>query len=727
MALKKLALISLLLCPVSAFGQAGGIPGLPNAPTISSEDSVPIGHNNGDFKTTLGQIAQLFGLVLPTIDLNFSAGLYVGQNCTSLLSCVSATNNGGYAQWSDGHWSSFASNTPRVTDLGLLYETLATTNSILWSRDMTQSAWTKTNVTAALTATGVDNTINSATLLTATGANGTSCQGVTLSNAPFGEFTGSFFLKRVSGAGEIDISMEGSVPGHSGTVWSPVTKGTGSLTTSWQRYVITYDGAAVSNPTICVRIVTSGDVVDVDFGQIEPRIWVTSPILTTAIAATRQPDNVSLTGSAASLLNASSATAILSSSGAAAGNFRHQISSPYFGGSPATGYLWQYAAMAMFYNDGSQGSGAVPYSICGNVSLIAANQSMALPSIFGFAWGAGKTTTACDGGTQQYAGAAAPSPQTWLFGSTTSGPTAYTTELKLYNSTLSNELLLATTQKTNNVSITDQIPTSGWQNYSQATAFQAEVGGTLAPFTGGATQNMYGFESGLASSGITAPIQLGNVGNLIRFNQFANNCGVDDDCEIGTYGGSERVELDGSTGAMGTAQFATATDAWMSYSLCIEPGAASTGNWFFNGQVHQTINPAGGGSPPFAMNTQIGEIGTVEFVSNGNQAVTVAYEWRQQRGVWVNYVLQLNFDPTGAQGKIHVWQNGVQVVNFNGITGETPTSGTQAYYWKFGIYRGQSPEYAAVRYANMTYSASSLAAKVASPDPIPTGYGTTCQ
>jgi hypothetical protein len=714
------------LLTVPAFGQSGGIPGLPTVPNLSSEDSVAVGHNGGDFKATLGQVAQLFGLTLPTIDLNFVSGVYLGQNCTTLTACLSATNNGGYAQWSDGHWSSFPNNTARVTDLGLLYETAATTNPILWSRDMSQSAWTKSNVTVAKTAVGIDNTPNAASTLTATSSNGTVCQSVTSSNPPFAEFTGSVFLKRVSGSGEVDISMEGTVPGHSGTVWSPVTKGSGSLSASWQRFVITYDATTI-NPTLCIRIVTNGDVVAADFGQIEPRVWVTSPILTSGTIATRQSDAVSFTNGAATLLNASAATAVFATSGAAAGNFRHQISSPYFAGSPSNGYLWQYAAMAMFFNDGGEGSGAPPYSICGNVALVSANQSMALPAIFGISWGNGTVSVVCDGGALQYSGGTAPSPQTWYIGSSTAGPTTYTTEIKLYNSKLGSDFFQSSTQKTNNASITDQIPDSGWSNFTQAAGFSAQVGGTLPAFSGGPTQNLYGFESGLNSSGVTGPIQFGSVGNMIRFNMYANNCGVDDDCTIGTFGGSERVELDGSTGATGNAQFATATDAWMSYSVCIEPGAALTSNWFFNGQVHQTINPAGGGSPPFDMNTKIGDIGRVEYVSDANQAVTVAYEWKQLRGVWYNYVLQLNFDPTGAQGKIHVWQNGIQVVNFNGVTGETPTSGTQQYYWKFGTYRGQSPEYEAVRYANMTYSTSSLAAKVASPDAIPSGYGTTCQ
>lgn len=702
--------------------------GLPNASNLAAADQVVVLQSGVLALASMQQVANLMGIVLPTVELNFASGAYTGLGCTSLTACTSATNNGGYAQWADGHWSAFAPNTARVTDQGLLYETVATTNVMLWSRDMSQSAWTKTNLTSALTATGIDNTPNAASTLTATSSNGTSCQTATITLSSFNEVTASVFLKRVTGTGEVDIALEPS-PGHGGTVYQPITvaNSQGALNGTWQRYTFTVPG--VSSPvTFCVRIVTNGDSVAADFAQAEPRVWATSPILTAGTTATRQPDDVSFTGGAATVLNSGTASVVVATSGAAAGNFRHQLSPPYIGGT-ANGYLWQFAPMAAFFNSGSQGAGVAPYAICGSVADIAANQSMALPAIFGYAWGStGNVLVGCDGGSIYYPGGAAPASQTWYVGSSTDGPTAYTTDVKLFAQALSQTQMAAATVKNNNVILTDQQPTAGeWNQYTGATTFPATVGGTLPAFSGGPTQNDYGIATGTLSSGINAPLQLGPVGNYIRFNMYANNCSVEDFCMTGSYGGSERAELDGSTGAMGTAQFASATDAWMSYSICIEPGAPLTSNWFFTGQVHQTINPSGGSSPPFAMNTIIGETGQVEFVNNGNQDFQIGNTWRQLRGVWYNYVLQLNFDPSGAQGKIHVWQNGTQIVNYNGVTGQTPTSGTQQYYWKFGVYRGQSPEYQAVRYANMTYSSSSLASKISSPDAIASGYGTTCQ
>jgi hypothetical protein len=166
----------------------------------------------------------------------------------------------------------------------------------------------------------------------------------------------------------------------------------------------------------------------------------------------------------------------------------------------------------------------------------------------------------------------------------------------------------------------------------------------------------------------------------------------------------------------------------VSFSYCVEAGAPTTSNWFIGGQFHQTLDPSGGASPPFLLTGKIGEYRQISFVTDGNQGGPVFYEWPIIRGVWENFVLQVNFDPTGVTGKVNMWRNGTQVVAYTGPTGETPGgAGTQNYYWKFGLYRSQTPEYEAVRFANMTFKSTSLLSKVSSPDAIPSGYGSTCQ
>lgn len=197
---------------------------------------------------------------------------------TSQLSITRATI--GYAQTSGGLWQSFASGVFRITDKGLLVEE-ARTNSALWARDMTNATWVKVNMTTALTAIGIDGTANVATTLTATAGNATALQAVVdISEAD----TYSVWLKRISGTGTINISLDG-------VAWTAVT-----LTTSYQQFQIT---STLLNPNLGIQIVTNGDSIAADFNQLElSKSFATSPILTTSAAVTRNADVVTLTNSA---------------------------------------------------------------------------------------------------------------------------------------------------------------------------------------------------------------------------------------------------------------------------------------------------------------------------------------------------------------------------------------------------------------------------------------------
>lgn len=69
----------------------------------------------------------------------------------------------------------------RITDLGMFAER-ASQNYCLWSRDLTNAVWTATSCTAAKTATSTDNLANTASTVTASGANATILQTVTPSS-----------------------------------------------------------------------------------------------------------------------------------------------------------------------------------------------------------------------------------------------------------------------------------------------------------------------------------------------------------------------------------------------------------------------------------------------------------------------------------------------------------------------------------------------------------------
>jgi len=164
-------------------------------------------------------------------------------------------------------------STTLTTMIGALTEP-SRTNIALWTRDHTNAAWVKTTMTAAKTATGIDGVANSASTLTATGANSTSLQTVTLASS---DRVFAPFIKRRTGTGVVEITT------NNGATWTAVT---GLINSSTYTRVSTAV-AAVTNPVFGVRLVTSGDAIDIDFSQNETGTNYSSPIPTTTAAVTR--------------------------------------------------------------------------------------------------------------------------------------------------------------------------------------------------------------------------------------------------------------------------------------------------------------------------------------------------------------------------------------------------------------------------------------------------------
>jgi hypothetical protein len=156
---------------------------------------------------------------------------------------------------------------------GLLVEE-ARTNVVLHNSDLTQAAWTASNVTTAKTQTGPDGVANSATLLTATAGNGTVLQAITLASSARFQ---SAYVKRVTGTGTIEMTMD------NGSTWIAV-----AVTSSWTR--VSIPSATITNPTVGFRIVTSGDEIAVWGVQNETGAFATSVIPTAAATVTRNAD-----------------------------------------------------------------------------------------------------------------------------------------------------------------------------------------------------------------------------------------------------------------------------------------------------------------------------------------------------------------------------------------------------------------------------------------------------
>lgn len=175
-----------------------------------------------------------------------------------------------------------SNDNPRFEANGLLIEG-ASENLALWSRDMSNAAWSKTNITAVKDATGNDGLSSGASTLTATAANGTVFQVITLGSA---EYTYSVDVRRKTGAGTIEITDDG------GSTFTDITS---SLTSSYVRFQITTTQA---NPSIGFRIVTSGDEIEVDYNQLELLPFASSRIETTTVAVTRAEDVLTIPAAA---------------------------------------------------------------------------------------------------------------------------------------------------------------------------------------------------------------------------------------------------------------------------------------------------------------------------------------------------------------------------------------------------------------------------------------------
>lgn len=162
-------------------------------------------------------------------DPNNVGATFVPNAAGLLVTCASA----GLRRSDPGHWQ-YPAHSQRA----------------LWNRDLTNVAWTKTNLTATKNQTGADGSANAASSITATAANGTVTQAVTLAQ---NTFLFAVDIKRLVGTGTLEMTVDG------GTTWQAVT---GVTTTYSQKFIVQ---TLVTNPVCGFRIGTSGDSFAVDF------------------------------------------------------------------------------------------------------------------------------------------------------------------------------------------------------------------------------------------------------------------------------------------------------------------------------------------------------------------------------------------------------------------------------------------------------------------------------
>lgn len=158
-----------------------------------------------------------------------------------------AAHNVAAYKWDAGLGRSRFKSTSYVQGYGVLFGK---------NRDLTQSGWTHTNITAAKNQTGITGVSNSASSLTAGAANGTSI--FDLGTISSGVQSFQLHAKRLTGTGAVEITLNG------GSTWTAIP-----LTSEWQQFHIT---ATLANPDIGIRIATSGDAIAVDAVNAYPTV-----------------------------------------------------------------------------------------------------------------------------------------------------------------------------------------------------------------------------------------------------------------------------------------------------------------------------------------------------------------------------------------------------------------------------------------------------------------------
>lgn len=169
---------------------------------------------------------------------------------------------------------------PETNLLGARLNPNAITNNLLYCRDLTNAAWTKTNVTAALTQTGLDGQSNACSLLTATATDGTVLQTITAASAAA---CSGFYVKRSVGTGSIYFTRDG------GSNWTDITSSINSSTFT----LIKIENTSVLNPQVGFKIATSGDAIIVDAGinHLGTQLSET-PAITTSASVTVNADTL---------------------------------------------------------------------------------------------------------------------------------------------------------------------------------------------------------------------------------------------------------------------------------------------------------------------------------------------------------------------------------------------------------------------------------------------------
>lgn len=239
--------------------------------------------------------ALSLGVQRPVLDLDFTRMDKLDQRVTFTRASASSGYNCAVPQT----LVTFGNNTATVGTCDRIGNRLGiglwgqSTIQNLWSRDLTNAVWVKSGVSVSLNQTGIDGSVNSASLVTATAPNGTVLQ--TLAGAGAVNRTLSADVKRISGTGPIYMTQDGGL--HFYDITTLINS------SDYTRVPAQGYNFSAQSPSLGFKLVSSGDAIAVDYVQLEfdPNLTYVAPtprVLTTSAQAVRSTEllTVSLIG-----------------------------------------------------------------------------------------------------------------------------------------------------------------------------------------------------------------------------------------------------------------------------------------------------------------------------------------------------------------------------------------------------------------------------------------------
>ncbi len=234
-----------------------------------------------------GAMEQMVSLISlgdgSTLTLDFTTGV-LDSRLTFTRASTTATyiNSSGYVTTAGTNVPRFDHDPTTLAPRGLLVEGAAT-SLLNWSESFatsggTNNNWADTSITRT---TGQADPANGTTAIrfTASAGNATVISSAAIGTSAARTF--SVWLRRVTGTGNIQYTQ------NNGTNWT-----TQAITSTWTRYSFTH----TVDHRVGIRIVTSGDAIEMWGAQLEAGSGASSYIPTGASQATRNADECSMTG-----------------------------------------------------------------------------------------------------------------------------------------------------------------------------------------------------------------------------------------------------------------------------------------------------------------------------------------------------------------------------------------------------------------------------------------------